>query len=132
LSYLLDTHSFIWAVLEPRKLGPNARPVLEDPNSEVVVSAVTFWEIALEAELGKLELEGCSPESLVEAARAHDFGLLSLEPQTAAGFSALPAGLHKDPFDRMLAWQAISGRLTLLTHDRAMAVFASYGLTALW
>jgi PIN domain nuclease of toxin-antitoxin system len=132
LSYLLDTHSFIWAVLEPRKLGSKARPVLEDPNSEVVVSAVTFWEIALKAALGKLELEGCSPESLVQAARAHGFELLALEPQTAAGFSTLPARLHKDPFDRMLAWQAISGRLTLVSRDQGMAVFASYGLTALW
>ena len=97
-----------------------------------MVSAVTFWEIALKAALGKLKLEGCTPESLVHAARAHGFGLLVLDPQTAAGFAALPSALHRDLFDRMLAWQAISGRLTLVTRDRAMDAFASYGLTALW
>lgn len=132
MSYLLDTHSFLWAVVDPRKLGPRARQTLEDPQAEVLVSAITFWEIALKAALGKLTLKGCTPETLVQAARTQGFGLLALEPQTAAGVSRLPSGMHKDPFDRMLVWQAISARLTLVTRDPALSVFAGHGLSTLW
>ena len=132
MSYLLDTHGFIWAVMQPGKLSSRARVILEDPASEVLVSAVTFWEIALKSALGKLTLEGCTAESLVQTAREQRFGLLGLEPQTAAGVARLPSTLHRDPFDRMLVWQAISGRYALVTRDRALSVFASYGLSTLW
>jgi PIN domain nuclease of toxin-antitoxin system len=132
MSYLLDTHSFIWSVMEPSRLGRQARTTLEDPQAEILVSAVTFWEISLKAGLGKLTLEGCDPESLVQAATAQGFELLSLEPRTAAQFSRLPARLHRDPFDRMLAWQAISGAHVLVTCDRAFAAFEDLGLATLW
>ena len=51
MSFLLDTHAFVWSVLEPKRLGEKSREVIADSANEVFVSAVTFWEISLKATL---------------------------------------------------------------------------------
>lgn len=133
MSFLLDTHAFVWSVLEPRQLGEKARAALTDPSSEVFVSAVSFWEISLKTALGKLKLENCSPETLLEAALTQSFQLLPLTPEDVSAFHQLPRTAHKDPFDRMLIWQAIRGRHTLITRDAGIKrAYRSHKLTTLW
>lgn len=133
MSYLLDTHAFIWSVLEPARLGEKSRAALTDPSGEVFVSAVSFWEISLKTALGKLTLEGCSPETLLEAAHAQAFELLPLSPEDACAFHQLPKTAHRDPFDRMLIWQAIRGRHTLITRDGGIRrEYRSHKLATLW
>ncbi len=133
MSFLLDTHAFIWSVLEPGRLGEKSRAALADPSSDVFVSAVSFWEISLKTGIGKLKLEGCSPETLLEAAQAQAFQLLPLSPEDACAFHRLPRTAHKDPFDRMLIWQAISGRHTLITRDGGIRrAYRAHKLATLW
>ncbi|MFN4254293.1 MAG: type II toxin-antitoxin system VapC family toxin [Saprospiraceae bacterium] len=62
MKYLLDTHTLIWAVTAPQRLSPAARQLIESPEQQILVSAVTFWEISLKHSLGKLLLEGIVPE----------------------------------------------------------------------
>jgi PIN domain nuclease of toxin-antitoxin system len=132
VNYLLDTHSLLWAAFEPRRLGLLARQTLKNPESSVHVSSVSFWEISLKFALGKLELHNCSPESLPEAAGRMGFTLIPLDPETAASFHRLPRTPHRDPFDRMLIWQAIQQGLTLVSRDKDVADYAQYGLRTLW
>ena len=133
MSFLLDTHAFLWSVFEPARLGERSRAVLVDPGNDVFVSAVTFWEISLKAGLGKLKLEGCRPESLLGAARTQGFQLLPLSPEDACIFHNLPRTQHKDPFDRMLIWQAIRGSHTLITHDSGIRrAYRAHRLVTLW
>ena len=133
MSYLLDSHAFIWSVLKPGLLGEKSRAVLADASNEVFVSAVTFWEISLKSALGKLTLEGCRPESLLEAAQTQAFKLLPLSPEDASTFHHLPRTAHKDPFDRMLIWQAIRGSHTLITQDSGIRrAYRSHRLVTLW
>lgn len=49
---LLDTHSFLWAVIEPRKLSPAVRKTIADPANEIYLSTVSLWEISLKFALG--------------------------------------------------------------------------------
>jgi PIN domain nuclease of toxin-antitoxin system len=66
-------------------------------------------------------------------AMEHGYQCLALEAVVAASFHQLPAVVaHRDPFDRMLVWQAIRGGLTLVSHDHAMAAYAPHGLSLLW
>ncbi len=58
MSYLVDTHTLIWAVCSPGKLSPEVRLLLKNPNENILVSPVSFWEISLKYSLGKLYLEG--------------------------------------------------------------------------
>jgi len=133
MKLLLDTHAFIWALLEPTRLSNRVRDALQDRDNQVFVSSVTFWEIALKASLGKLALEGCTPESLLDAAKIQGFDVLELDAATAASSSAMPrTAEHRDPFDRMLMWQATRGDMALVSRDRAILARESADLRVFW
>lgn len=133
MKLLLDTHALLWSLIDPDKLSMEARTAIADPGSQVVVSAVSFWEISIKTALGKLRLEGVTAELLVDAAQQQGFDLLPLDPRLAASFSRLPADpQHRDPFDRMLVWQAISLGYTLVSRDRKIAASPLPGLRVLW
>lgn len=133
MKLLLDTHAFLWSLVDPDRLSELARQAIVLPENQVCVSAISFWEIALKAGLGKLTLQGIAPESLTEAALNQGFTLLPLEPELAAGYGKLPRHPdHRDPFDRMLIWQAMASGLVLVSRDRRLAEHAPEGLKLLW
>lgn len=132
MSLLLDTHVLLWALLSPEKLSKTAIRAIEDPGSEVYVSVLTFWEISLKFSLGKIELKGTAPEDLPEVVEASRFSLIGVTPQEAASFHRLPKRAHKDPFDRLLIWQAIQRKHTLVSRDRKMRQYIDCGLEHLW
>lgn len=106
MSYLLDSHAFLWALLEQKRLSSKVLGVLQDASHDVFISSVSFWEISLKFRLGKLDLAGVSPEELPGLAQESGFNLLPLTPTEASGYHLLEAEWHKDPFDRMLIYQA--------------------------
>jgi len=113
---LLDTHILLWAVLEPHKLGMPMRETLETPSTELFISAVSAWEIGTKWRLGKLphaESVVNHYKRVIDGLGAHECPILSVE--------SLKAGIwpvaHRDPFDRLLAAQAVHRDLTLATSD---------------
>lgn len=67
---LLGTHVFLWAVFSPEKLSAAVQTLIEDGSKPLFLSTISFWEIVLKYGMGKLELQGCSPEELPEVASA--------------------------------------------------------------
>jgi PIN domain nuclease of toxin-antitoxin system len=133
MKLLLDTHALLWSIIAPKHLSPAARTAITDPAAQVIVSAVSFWEIAIKTNLGKLTLNGATPEMLVDAAQQQGFELLPLDPRLAANFTKLPLDpQHRDPFDRMLVWQAISLGYTLVSRDRKISASRPAELRILW
>ena len=132
MEYLLDTHSFLWAAFEPKKLSKSARALIAHPENRVVVSSITFWEISLKSSLGKLELVNCLPDELPETACQMGLELIHLEADVAASFYKLPKQPHKDPFDRMIIWLAIQQKFTLISKDKAFSAYSRYGLQTAW
>lgn len=129
MNYLIDTHVLLWARLEPRKLSKSQQSIFESSTDRKFVSTVSVWEISLKFALGKLNLNGHNPEEFMSS--AHDLGLQILPPtpNQFASFYRLPASLaHKDPFDRMLIWQAIQSDLCLVSSDTKMAAYGIHGL----
>lgn len=129
LSVLLDTHVVLWAFSSPHKLSSAARTLLEDPDTIILVSAASAWEIATKYRLGKLP----GAESIVKGYPNHLITLGARElPITST--HALAAGLlaveHRDPFDRMLVAQALAEGVPLVTSDPAMGLFP--GLVTYW
>lgn len=132
MNVLLDTHAFLWMQLDPGRLSSQAATTIRDSQNEVWVSAVSFWEISLKHGIGKLDLQGVTPEGLVDLIAESGLEVLPLEAADAASFHRLPRNVHRDPFDRMLAWQAIRHGLALVSRDRALSVFEAHGLTVVW
>lgn len=132
MKLLLDTHTFIWTLTAPEKIVAAATSAVSDPDNEVFVSTVTFWEIAIKVRNGRLAPIGKPSSSTVAAARAMGFQPIDIMPDEAANHGNLSENTHFDPFDRMLIWQAIERNLTLVSCDREFNKFVPDGLRLLW
>ncbi|MBW1982811.1 MAG: type II toxin-antitoxin system VapC family toxin [Deltaproteobacteria bacterium] len=132
MNLLLDTHTFLWALFAPERLSETAARAIVARKNEVSVSIVTFWEISLKYGLGKLELKGVRPEDLPDYATQMDLELIGISPSEAASFYKLPRLLHREPFDRLIIWQAIQRQMTLVTRDQAFEAYREFGLTTCW
>ncbi len=133
MGWLLDTHALLWVLFEPEKLGKKTREIVKNPANEVWVSPVSYWEISLKYGLGKLILPGTNPSEIPAAVGKLGLAEAALDPEILATLHLLPyAPDHRDPFDRMIVWQAIHKKLVLVSKDRALAFFKSHGLKTEW
>jgi len=132
MRYLLDTHTFLWTVAGSKRLSLRARKEIEDPDNEILVSSVSFWEVAMKNRRGKLDLGGLRPIDLIERAKDMEILLIGLDPEEAATHGKLLEDTHFDPFDRMLIWQAISRKIVLISSDTKFKRFRRDGLKLLW
>ena len=109
-----------------------ASKAIKSPDNEIFVSAVSFWEISIKSRIGKLDLGGIEPEELLRSAEKMDFQLIGLSPEESSTYGNLKEPKHKDPFDRMLIWQAIQRKMIVISKDREFSKFEEYGLKLLW
>ena len=116
---LLDTHIFLWAVAGDRLLTPTTRRFIESAD-QVYVSAVSVWEVAIKARLGKIK---ANLDALVVAIDQSGFTELPVRVAHAAAVAQL-AMHHNDPFDRLLVAQAVTEPLKLLTGDAVLAQYS--------
>jgi len=116
---LVDTHLLLRAVGEPHKLSPAARRLLDDVGNELWFSAVSLWEVAAKAGLGRADLR-VEPRRLRRELLAHGWEELPVSGEHAAATGDL-ASTIRDPFDRMLVTQAAAEGLTLVTMDPVVA-----------
>lgn len=132
MGYLLDTHAFLWTLSAPKKLPAKSLGVLQSSSSEIYLSAVSIWEVALKIRAGKLDMQGKSPSDLLIEASTLNLLVIDLTADEAAGHTALSENTHFDPFDRMIIWQAITRKLTLISGDKEFVKFKKDGLKLLW
>jgi PIN domain nuclease of toxin-antitoxin system len=119
---LLDTHTLLWAAFDEDSLSPRARRLIQSSASEIIVSAATAWEVATKFRLGKLDFARDLAENFISEVTAAGYSLLPISVEHAVRAGLLP-GDHKDPFDRMLAAQAIHENMPLLSDDSQLDVF---------
>jgi PIN domain nuclease of toxin-antitoxin system len=116
---LLDTHVFLWLLAEPERLGQQIGP-LEDRGNELFLSAASSWEIAIKAQLGRLDLPDDPRRYVPDRMRAIGADPLAIEHNHALAVCDLPP-LHRDPFDRLLVAQARDLRMRIVTADAQIA-----------
>ncbi len=132
MKYLLDTHTLLWVLFKDEELSENARTSIQNSENEIFVSVITFWEISLKYGIGKLELENIIPEEISYKSKEINIQTLDLTENEASTFFKLPRIKHKDPFDRLIIWQAINRNITLISKDKAMKEYENFGLRILW
>jgi PIN domain nuclease of toxin-antitoxin system len=124
---LLDTHVWLWLLLEPQRLSVPAVGLLEDNSNELLLSAASAWEIAIKHAAGKLKLP-VAPEMYVPDRMQRTNVLpLWITHLHATRVGGLPP-IHRDPFDRLLIAQAQFEDLPVMTADPR---FAPYGVRVL-
>ena len=132
MNYLVDTHILLWSLFSPRRVSRKVKGILSESETIKFVSVISIWEIAIKFSLGKLDLKGVLPDTLPAIVKSARFEILDLNVETAASFYRLPKIGNKDPFDRMLAWQAISYDYHLLTKDKDLSDYKDYGLEVIY
>lgn len=127
MSYLLDTHTYLWFIAGDRKLSRNVKAIIQDIETPCYLSIASLWEITIKKQLGKLEL-GIELKELFQYAKRNKIEILSIEFVHLLQLAKLPR-IHGDPFDRLLISQAQSEKLTILSSDK---VFEDYKVDIVW
>ena len=128
MSYLLDTHTFLWMAGDPLSLSEKVREIVEEKNNRLYLSAASAWEIAMLQQLKRLELPDVPRRFIAEALQQLNVLPISIGFTTAISAATLPF-IHRDPFDRLIIAEALKEKMTVLTKDN---LFESYGVKVLW
>lgn len=131
ITYLLDTHVLLWFIYRKDLIKNDIIEIILKEN--ILISSVTFWEISIKFNKGTLDLLGKTPTDIRNICfNDLHFSSLDLDSVTAASQFQLSANHHRDPFDRMLIWQALQKDLTLITNDVNINRYQDIGLKLLW
>ncbi|HEY5314593.1 MAG TPA: type II toxin-antitoxin system VapC family toxin [Pirellulales bacterium] len=125
---LLDTHSFLWFILDNPRLSSAARNLVEEAANEIHVSPASYWEIAIKIKLGKYALHQPYQQFVETQIAVNDFRIVPIEPKHTALLTTMPLH-HKDPFDRLILAQALAEDIPIIGIDPQ---FDAYGVKRLW
>jgi len=132
MNYIIDTHVFLWSLFESNKLSKKTREIILDLDNSIHLSIISFWEISIKYNLGKIQLKNVVPDDLPKFAEQSGFEILNIKPDEVSTFYKLPSTLHKDPFDRLVIWQAIQNKMTLISKDTNFDDYIQLGLRFIW
>lgn len=125
---LLDTHAFLWWIMDDKRLSSRARDIFTDGNNELFFSAASRWEIAIKARLGRIKLPGEPAGFIINQLSENFVQSLPVRMNHALYVAALPE-IHRDPIDRLLIAQAKLENLSILSADPHMS---GYGVQIIW
>ena len=125
---LLDTHAFLWWITDDPRLSSRMRELTGDSTNTLFLSTASGWEIAIKAQLGKLQLPDNLERYIADQLSLNGFESLPIQLRHALHIYTLP-DLHRDPFDRILVAQSQLEQLPILTVDPQIA---RYGVDVIW
>ncbi len=128
MKYLLDTHTLLWYTLNESPLSSTACELIINQNNEILISPVSYWEIAIKISIGKLTLHQPYKNFIDICLNQYQFNILAITPEHTDAVITLPF-YHKDPFDRLLVAQAIVEKIPIISID---TVLDKYGIQRLW
>ena len=128
MTLLLDTCTFIWLCSDPSKLSAPAVKALDSPSNDRNLSLATIWEISIKHHSGKLTLPVEPAIWIEEQLTLQQTDVLPLRRDVIYRATALPP-VHRDPFDRIIAADALQRNLKVVTPDNP---FSLYGCAVVW
>lgn len=127
MSFLLDTHAFLWFVSGDKQLPATLKTKIIDINQHCFLSAASLWEITIKNQIGKLDLE-ISLTDLFDFVDRNQIEVVPITYDHLLTLSDLP-NHHNDPFDRLIISQAIAENLIVITRDK---LFKKYKVRQQW
>jgi len=132
VKYILDTHTLLWAIGNTKELSKTVIQTIKNPDNDILISAVSLWEISIKYSIGKLEIS-FNIEKIPEYCKKMGFDLIPFDPVDALNSLKLPQkNNHKDPFDRMLIYQCIKNGYTLISRDSSLKMYKKDNLKYIW
>jgi len=125
---LLDTHAFIWWIEDSPRLSSKAKKLLENIENDCFLSLASCWELAIKSSIGKIKLTLPIRDFIPQNLAANDFRQLNISFRHIARVESLEFH-HRDPFDRLIAAQALEEKMILLSVD---ATFDYYDVDRIW
>lgn len=125
---LLDTHTMYWYIEDSPDLSATARRLIQDTSNDILISPASYWEMAIKISLGKWQLNRPYDAFIDIALSQYGFQVLPILPAHTTALIRLPFH-HRDPFDRLLAAQALIEDIPLVSTD---AIFDQYGIKRVW
>jgi PIN domain nuclease of toxin-antitoxin system len=132
MKYMLDTHTWIWWHMNPKKLSKKVKKIIENTNSydEILLSAISPWEFSKLLEKKRIGIS-CDPEDWINSALdMPKFRLVPLSPVLAYRSTALPQPFHSDPADQIIVATAREENATILTKDEKILTYDN--VRSLW
>lgn len=127
MKLLVDTHYLLWMFIDTSKISDKAKEALLSVDNEIYYSQASLWEISIKYSIGKLALNGVTPEEFFQEIENSFLICKPLKNEELISSYNLPRE-HKDPFDRIIIWQAIKNEMVLLSVDSKMDSYVNYGL----
>ena len=128
MKYLLDTHAFLWFVLDDKRISTTAKSIIKDSKKEIFFSAASAWEIAIKMKLNRLRIKGNLEPFIIEQLSTNNIVPLSITIYHSLYIEQLPQ-IHKDPFDRIIIAQSIVENLQLISTDKNIR---KYNIKVVW
>lgn len=128
MKYLLDTHALLWWLSDDEQLSVQARAIIADAENDIYVSAASAWEIATKFAKGRLPTASLILPDFAGVIEQEGFMELPIISAHMVRSALLP-GEHRDPFDRILAAQAIIENMALISIDEKIP---SLGIMTRW
>jgi len=129
MNYLIDTHIFLWIIKGENRFSKKQLEIFENANGNIYISNISFLEIALKFQKGKLNLSGFTPDQLPKIAKELGLKIVNFNAEVMATLYQLPQiKNHKDPFDRLLIWFCIQNNDTFISNDSKLHPYEEQGL----
>ena len=126
MTYLMDTHVWIWWHTAPQKLSSKVRDIIGglNTNDQLLLSAISIWEVAKLVEKNKIKLSVGIDLWIAQALKMSHFQLIPLSPDIAIESTRLPQPFHQDPADQIVVASARLLDATLLTVDQLILSYS--------
>ena len=128
MTYLLDTHTFLWFILDDNKISEHAKNIIKNKNNNIFISMAILWEIIIKISINKLKIKISFDELTLKQIEINDFSLFQIKTNHLKTLLNL-SFYHKDPFDRLLISQAKSEGIPIITKD---GNFKKYDVEIIW
>lgn len=121
MTYILDTHAFIWYAVGDKRLSDKARSII-DSNSEKYISIASIWEMSIKVGLGKLTFKKPFEEIIEHQITINNYKILSIESSHLYALSQLEM-YHRDPFDRIILCQSLVENIPVISVDKSFRLY---------
>jgi PIN domain nuclease of toxin-antitoxin system len=128
MKVIIDTNILLFILFDDSKLSKNELEVIHNEDNEIIISSISLFEISLKYSINKLKLNNLTPDKIPDLLLKNGYVIEDIDYISYSSYYKLPSEQHKDPFDRLLIWEAIRKNYHLLSKDNAFKEYEKFGL----